>query len=366
MVTKTEFRIPISNVDLSELERGFVDECMDTGIISGTGGFVRRFEQALATWVGRKHAIAVSNGTVALEVTLAAFGIGPEDEVIVPALTFVAPVAAVRRVGATPVIVDVNSDDWCISANEVGKYITRRTKAIIGVSILGHPADFDALYAFGIPVIEDAAQAHGAKYKGRMCGSNGLVSTFSFFANKALTMGEGGAILTDDDDLASRIRLIVNHGMRPAERYFHTVVGTNARLSNVQAAIGLGQVMRADELTRKRQAVADYYRDHLDPDWHFRTRPVLEWADESAYLFTLMHMARTPVVMNLNDMGIDTRNVWLSIDQLPIYRRYAPEPCGVSRWISEKAFSLPTSSVMTNGETEIVVDCLRKSVEALK
>lgn len=365
MIVNTKLRIPISNASITELERRYVDDCMATGMISGTGSYVRRFEQALATWVDRKHACAVMNGTAALEIALTALGVGAGDEVLVPAMTFVAPAAAIRRMGATVRLVDVGEDDWCIDPKRVADHITPRTKAIIAVDIFGHPANFYLLRQFGLPIIEDAAQAHGAQYDGQMCGSLGDISTFSFFANKALTTGEGGAVLTDDDELAERIRLLVNHGMTPQRRYWHEVVGTNARLSNLQAAIGLAQVERSEALTGRRRQVAARYRANIPPQWGFEGRPVAsERARESCYLFTLLHPDRDRIIRNLNDMGIDARRVWYSISEMPLYMDSAFGEYPVSERICQQGLSLPTSALMTDAEVDDVIECLGRAVYA--
>jgi perosamine synthetase len=229
--------VPLSRVTLSDLERTFAHAAVDSGWISGTGGYVRDFEQGLAARLGRRHVVAVGNGTLALELALLALEIGPGDEVIVPALTFVAPAAAVRAVGATPVFADVTAESWTVDPARAAELVTPRTRAVVAVDLLGHPCDADSLAALGVPLVEDAAQAHGALYRGRPAGSLGVVSTFSFHANKTVSTGEGGCLATDDPGLAERARLIANHGMTAARPYWHTVVGRNFRMTNVTAAI---------------------------------------------------------------------------------------------------------------------------------
>lgn len=331
-------RIPLSNINIGELEKTYVNDALDTGWISGTGSYVTRFENALGEKVGRQYAVAVTNGTVALELVLRALDIGPGHEVIVPALTFVSPAAAVRSVGAKPVLVDVDPVSWTLDIAEVEAALTRRTQAIIAVDLLGHPANYDALYevAPGITIIEDAAQAHDAFYKNKPVGSLGDVSTFSFHANKSVTCGEGGAVLTDDYDLAERLRLIANHGMTPQRRYWHEVVGTNHRMTNLTAAIGLAQVERWDELTHARREVGYMYDRLLGS----RQRPVADYALASTCLYVMCSPQRQVIMDHLRSKGIDTRPIWTAICDLPPYHSNLPFP--VARRIANEAFLLPT------------------------
>jgi perosamine synthetase len=354
-------RIPLSNINLSDLEKGYVNDALNTGWISGTGNYVTRFEEALARQVQRKHAIAVSNGTVALELALKALDIRPGDEVIVPALTFVAPAAAVRNVGATPVLVDIDPISWTISPLAVAQHMSSATKAIIAVDLLGHPADYDALLSVAphIPVIEDAAQAHGALYKGRPVGSLGTISTFSFHSNKGITCGEGGAALTNNHYLAERMRLIANHGMTSAQPYYHEVVGSNYRMTNLAAAIGLGQVERWEELTSARQQVAETYDRLLQPiNQEFtkvRRRTVSSWATESCWLYCIDVPEREFILGSLRSVGIDARALWTALPNLPLYKNNARGLCSTARSRAASCIWLPTWAGMHEDRVEDVV-----------
>ncbi|MCI0560426.1 MAG: aminotransferase class I/II-fold pyridoxal phosphate-dependent enzyme, partial [Nitrososphaera sp.] len=237
-------RVPLSTVSLGDAEKKYALSAIETGWISSSGEYVDRLEQAIAARCYRNHAIAVSSGAVALELVLRAMNIGPGDEVIVPALTFVAPAAAVRAVGARPVFADIHQSTWTIDPVDVQRVIGPNTRAIIAVDLLGHPCDYGNLLNLGIPLIEDAAEAHGALYNDLEVGGFGLASIFSFYANKIITSGEGGCVLTHDEHLARLMRTIAGHGMTRELPYWHSVVGTNFRMTNVTAAIGLGQVER--------------------------------------------------------------------------------------------------------------------------
>lgn len=353
-------RIPLSTLRLSMREMALATEAVNTGWISGTGPHIRDFELALAPRIGRQHVIAVNSGTSALELALAALDIGPGDEVIVPALTFVSPAAAVRSARATVVLCDIEPDSWTIDVEEVRRLITPRTKAIIAVDLLGHVCDYEALVDVGPPVIEDAAQAHGAHRWGRPAGSFGVMSIFSFHANKAVTTGEGGCVGTDDLVLASRVRLMTNHGMTPERPYYHDVVGRNLRMTNVSAAIGVGQVERWEELVASRVAAERLYRHLLEsPAARFRTpRPD---SQPSCWLTTVSVDDRDALVAHLRAGGIDSRAIWPSLPSLPLYEASAPRRCEVAWQVSQGTAWLPT----WNGMAKEVVDEVADAVVAV-
>lgn len=361
-------KIPLSSVKLMPNAVELVKEALQSGWISGTGEYVTRFEHDLAERVNRAHAVACSNGTLALEIALRALDIGPGDGVIVPALTFVAPAAAVRAIGAKPVFVDVTEESWTInpSIDPYGDY-----EAIIAVDLLGHPFDCNTLMRCteGCPIIEDAAEAHGAWYEGLRVGSLGDVSTFSFHANKTITTGEGGAILTDDPELAQKIRLRVNHGMSPDRPYWHDVVGTNARMTNLTAAIGVGHVYHWNELVEARNLVARKYDERLRDlfqNTELYRRPVAAWATEACWLYTVAHPNRQPIIDALRSRGIDSRPIWTALCDLPLYRESCQGEYPVARKIATEAFWLPTWAGMPDSAIdevcEVIHDAIRQPV----
>ena len=327
-------KIPISQPSITSRERKHVLEAIDSGWISSLGEFIPLFQDMLAEKVQRKHALACSNGTVALELALRALGIGPGDEVIVPAFTFVSPAAVVKQVGATPVFVDIHPDHWTINIDLIPSAITERTKAVIAVDVLGHPFDWffikDRLKAGNITLIEDAAEAHGAKHRYNFdsnwkqidCGRMGDISTFSFYGNKTISTGEGGAILTDDTELFGKIKLIANHGMRPERNYWHEVVGMNGRMTNITAAIGVAQMERWEELVTARRLVAKHYDERLSDLFAenlLHRKPVAHWASESCWLYSVYSDQRQLYLDNLHHAGIDARAVWPMLPDNPAY-----------------------------------------------
>jgi len=353
-------RVPLSSPDIGDLERMYVNAALDAGWISGSGAFVRQFEQRLGERIGREYVIATANGTLAIELALRAFGIGRGDEVIVPALTFAAPAASVLAVGATPVLVDISSTSWTICPDQVAANITQRTRAIIAVDILGHPADYEKLACFGLPVVEDAAEAHGARYKGRLTGSLGAVSIFSFHANKAIATGEGGCVATDSPELADQMRVIANHGMRSERPYVHDVVGRNYRMTNLVAAVGLGQLERWDELIGSRNRISGLY-DKLLVGSDCQARPVAEWASYSCWLHTVTVRSRAAVLAYLNDRGIDARAIWPALSGQLLFGA-VDRPFPIAETVASQAVWLPTYAAMTSGDVEFVADTLKQAV----
>lgn len=359
-------KIPLTQVSLSKLEIGYAIDALTTGWISGTGSYVKRFEQRLAEILMVEHVIAVSNGTVALELALRALGIRPGDEVIVPALTFVAPAAAVRAVGALPIFADIDLETWTLDPEAVQRQITRRTQAIIAVDVLGHPCDYHRLLDVTghIPVIEDAAEAHGAKYGSLPVGNFGMVATFSFHANKVITTGEGGCVATDNTKLAEHMRLIANHGMTPERPYWHEVVGTNYRMTNVTAGIGLGQVERWDVLVAARRHVGQLYDKRLETLYPIvQPRPVVSWATPTCWLYTAFSSQRDTILAALHEANIDARAIWPALVDLPLYRDSVRGEYPVARKVAHEAFWLPTWTGMPEETIHYVVDVLEKAVK---
>jgi perosamine synthetase len=356
--------IPLSSADIGDTERKYVEASLADGWISGIGPYVRAFERRLRPRIERSDVIATANGTLAIELGLRGLGIGPGDEVIVPALTFAAPAASVLAVGAKPVLADISPTDWTLSPDAVGAAITGRTRAIIAVDVLGHPADHDQLTSFGLPLIEDAAEAHGATYKDRPVGSFGTLSVFSFYANKPITTGEGGCVATDLAELADRMRIIANHGMRPEQPYVHEVPGRNYRMTSLAAAVGLGQLDRWDELIRRRNRVAEAYSTMLDPE-RFQQRPVAHWAGYSCWLHTVCVDNRDTLLEEVRRRGIDARAIWPALSTQPIFN-----PGGtthpVAESVSSRALFLPTSAQMTLDQIELVVETLAAAFDGVR
>ncbi|MDQ0748899.1 perosamine synthetase [Streptomyces africanus] len=350
-------RFPLSQPSLGEKESENVRDAMASGWISGTGPYVSAFERSLEQRTGRTSATAVSSGTTALEIVLSALGIGAGDEVVVPALTFAAPAAAVLTVGATPVLCDITPGNWTIDPDAARALLTTRTRAVIAVDLMGHPCEYERLSELEVPIIEDAAQAHGARTRKGPTGSFGIASVFSFHVNKAITSGEGGAVLTDDPELADRVRLLTHHGMNPSRRYHHSMAGRNGRMTNLSAAVGAAQAERWDELVAGRSEVARLYRARL-AGHGFSPRPAEPWASPSCWLHCVTSAERDAAVERARRSGVDARAVWPALSDLPLYRRYAPRPCVHASEVSRTAMWLPTWAHMPPEDVADVAESL--------
>jgi perosamine synthetase len=350
-------KIPLSSISLSATERAYVDQAMATGMLSSTGPFVSAFERAFAERIGVRHVLATSSGTAALELIMRALGVTYDDEVIVPALTFAAPASVIMHVGARPVFCDIDEESWTLDPKLVAQALTPRTKAILAVDVFGHPCDYDALTDFGVPVIEDAAEAHGAFYRERPVGSLGIASAFSFFANKAIGTGEGGCVGTNDSDLAARLRVLNNFGMDPRRRYWHVEPGFNSRMTNLTAAVGLGQVERWDELMAGRARVAAAYDSGLEKAEVTR-RPRAIWAQEAVWLYTIASEHRTSILASCETSGIDAREIWSPLPMSPAFCKFATASYPVAERVAANAMWLPTWSDMPETAIRRVVDAV--------
>lgn len=369
----TETFLPVAEPDLGELEERYVMEAVRSGWVSSMGPFIERFEKSFASYCGVKHAIALSNGTVAIHIALVARGIGPGDEVIVPDLTFVATAAAVKHAGATPVLVDVRESDWNLDPELVARAITPKTKAIIAVHLFGHPADMDALRTIaehhGIFLVEDAAESHGARLSGRRAGALGDASTFSFYGNKLLTTGEGGALLTDDDAYAAHVRYLKDHAMRSEKRYWHAEVGFNYRMTNIQAALGCAQLERLDSMIAKKQQILDWYRAEL-ADVDVRLNPKIGAAEPVCWLVALTlpvgtsRAHRDGVLAKMKALGVDGRPFFYPMSAMPPYEgaRLVQGDAHVSTSLSERGICLPSSNKLLREDVVRVARALRSAL----
>lgn len=318
-------KIPVAEPDLSDLEEQYLVEAIRSGWVSSIGPFIDRFEREFADFCGVRYCVALANGTVALHVALLAAGVGPGDEVIVPDMTFVATAAAVRHVGAEPVLVDVDPETLTLDVELAARAVTARTKAIVPVHLFGVPADMVALRALarerGLFLLEDAAEAHGAKIGGKPVGSLGDAATFSFYGNKLITTGEGGCVVTDDGALAERVRFLKDHAMSKSRRYYHPEVGFNYRMTNLQAALGCAQIARFPEMLARRMAVLAEYRRQLE-GLPLRLNPVVAGRDDVCWLvYARLESAGATqaLVAALAEGGFDTRPLFVPMHELPPY-----------------------------------------------
>lgn len=367
---------PVSRPDLGSNERRHLLAAYDETGISSVGRHVAAFEKAFATWLDVPHALAVSCGTAALHLALVALGVGPGDEVIVPDLTFIAPANTVRYTGAQPVLVDVDPRSWTIDPAAVERAISKRTRAVIAVHLYGVPADLDALRAIArrhrLALLEDAAEALGSSWRGKRLGALGTVGCFSLFANKTITTGEGGVVVTRSAARARRLRLLRDHGMSPSRRYYHPVIGFNYRMTALQAAVGLGQVERIEELVGRRQRVARWYREEL-ADVQGLSEPEPVGAGENApWLHTiavegLPAGGRNALIRELASRGVDSRPTFVPLSAMPPYRtarRIGRTPH--AHRIAASALSLPTYTALRRSDVAAIGRALRAALVAVR
>lgn len=344
-------RLPVAEPSLGEKELLYVSECVLTGWVSSAGKFVTRFEQMFAKFCETRYAIATSNGTTALHLALLALDIGLGDEVIVPTLTFIATANAVAYTGARPVFVDSEAQTWNIDPAQIEQAITPRTKAIIPVHLYGHPANMEPILEmanhYGLAVIEDAAEAHGARYKGQRVGGIGDIGTFSFYGNKIITTGEGGMIVTNRADLAEKMRILRDHGMSPTRRYWHPVLGYNYRLTNIQAALGVAQMEKIETILAAKRRIAQAYTEALSGIAGLTLSPEASWAENVYWLYSILvdehffGMERDVLMAILKSQGLDTRPLFPPIHTQPIYATGQCLP--VAERLAAQGLSLPSS-----------------------
>ncbi len=365
--------IPISEPSITEKEISYVTSAIKSGWVSSQGEYLKKFENDFAKYVGVKYALTTSNGTVALHLALVSLGIKKGDDVIVPDLTFIATANAVAYTGAKPVMVDIEKDTWCISPTSLRNSITSKTKAIIPVHLYGHPANMDEIHNIAkennLYVIEDAAEAHGASFMGNKVGGIGDCGIFSFFGNKIMTTGEGGMITTNDESFYERAKYLRDHAMSKDKRYWHTEVGYNYRMTNIQAALGLAQLERIDELLEKKRQIFAWYKEYFYEIKGITLNIEKEWAKNVYWMVSIvldndLGITRDELIIALKNNNIDSRPFFYPISQMPMYYTENINPTTYS--ISKRGLNLPSSVNLQKQEVEYIVSTLKDSINSYK
>lgn len=359
--------IPVNTPLLDGNEGRYLQACITSGWISSDGPFVKQFEEQMAARVNRKHGIAVCNGSMALDAAIAALGIQAGDEVIMPTFTIISCAAAVVRAGATPVLVDSDPRTWNMDVARIEERITPRTKALMVVHLYGLPVDMapvlELAQRYRLFVIEDAAQMHGQTYGQSPCGSFGTLSTFSFYPNKHVTTGEGGMILTDDDDLAERLRSLRNLCFQPSRRFVHEELGWNLRMTNLQAALGLAQLERLDAfIARKRHMGRTYTRLLSGVPGLELPLPATAYADNIYWVYGLVLGEEVPsdaegMMRQLEERGIGTRPFFWPMHEQPVFRRmglFEGEHYPVAERLARRGFYIPSGLALTETQMQLV------------
>lgn len=366
-IDEMEF-IPVNSPDLSGNERKYLIECIESGWISSEGPFVKKFEDAYAKFVGRTYAIAVSNGTAAIDIAISSLGIQEGDEVIVPAFTIISCINQILRVGATPIFVDADQNTWNMNVDLVESLITTKTKAIMVVHTYGLPVDMDPISSlarkYGLHIIEDAAEAHGLTYRHKLCGSFGTISTMSFYANKHLTTGEGGMITTDSMELAQRCRSLRNLCFQPEARFIHEEIGWNYRMTSMQAALGLAQLERTSEILATKKKMGHSYNLAFRNSELFQL-PIesTDYAENNYWVYGLVSKCPSRLsglqarkLLEVN--GVGTRPFFYPLCDQPVLKRYGIDSeglCPVARNLYENGFYLPSGTALTEAQIQQII-----------
>lgn len=362
---KNQSFIPIAEPFIGDKELAYMTDCLKSGWISSLGTYVRAFESQFAEYCGTKYGVATFNGTVALHLLAATLNLGPDDEVIMPTLTYVATANAIRYTGAKPVFVDSEYQTWNINPDLVEAAITSHTKAIIAVHLYGHPADMDALRVIAdkhqLLLLEDAAEAHGATYKGKRVGQLSEAAIFSFYGNKIITTGEGGIIVTDNEAWAKRAFFLENQGRYSDNPYWHPELAYNYRMTNMQAAVGLAQLERIDELVTIRQRNAAYYNQRLADIEGLSLPPQMDWVKNVYWMYSIIlnddfGLNRDEVRTKLRAANIDSRPFFYPLHTLPMYQTGQRFP--VAEDLAQRGLNLPSGATLTPEQIDRVCDTL--------
>jgi perosamine synthetase len=373
--------IPVSETALAGRELEYVSECVRTGWVSSEGRFIPAFETAWAEYCGRRYGTAVCNGFAALQLALTALDLQPGDEVIMPAFTIMSCALAVIYAGGTPVLVDSDPVTCTLNPSQVADRITARTKAIMAVHLYGHPADMDCILEIArsrkLAVVEDAAECHGAEYlsgrastqpRWKRCGSFGTLSAFSFYANKLITTGEGGMVLSDDPVLAEKLHSLRNLCFQTGRRFLHEDLGYNFRMTNMQAALGLAQIERMDQIVAKKRWIGEQYTKRLK-DLPYLQLPIERpWARSVYWMYGLVldeasGMNASDFAEVLATKGVQTRPYFLGMHEQPVFRRrgwFTNESFPVAERLARQGLYLPSGITLTEAQIDVVTDAVRE------
>lgn len=368
--------IPVNEPLIAKNAEKYVTDCIKTGWISSAGEYIQKFEQSFADFLGVKYATTTTNGTASLHLALAALGIKKGDEVIIPNLTIISCALAVIYTGATPVLVDVEEESGNIDPTKIEGKITKRTKAIMVVHLYGHPVDMNPILSlakkYKLTVIEDAAEAHGAEYKDKKIGGIGDIGCFSFYANKIVTTGEGGMVVTNNQKLYEKAKLLKDLAHSPKRRFIHEEIGFNYRMTNLQAALGLAQLEEVKKYIEKKRWIASVYNKELSKIPNIEIPHEYPWAKSVYWMYALKTKKESPTTKNklrkrLSTLGVDTRDFFYPLHQQPALRRlglFKGERYPISTDLSTRGFYIPSGLALTERQIQTVINAIRKAINA--
>ena len=366
--TESEIRIPVAEPLLDERELKYLRECIETNWISSLGDFVSRFENEFSQYCQAKYGIATNSGTTALHLALAALRVGKKDEVIIPSFTMIATAFAVTYTGAKPVLVDSEMKTWNLDLEDLRRKISDKTRAIVVVHTYGHPVDMDPILELGgregIPIVEDAAEAHGAEYKGRRAGGIGKVGCFSLYGNKIITTGDGGIVVTNDPDLAEKARSLRHYACVGDDHFLHGEIAFNYKMSNLQAAVGVAQMEKIDDLVEKRRRNASLYNELLESVDGLTLPPEADWAKNVYWMYSVLveddfGVSRDRMIVELGKLGIETRAFFIPMHHQPCYKELQGGSFPVADELARKGINLPSGSKLTEEQVRYVVESIK-------
>lgn len=366
-------KIPVFDFAIGEIEKKYINDCLDKSFI-GQGFYVKELENKFSKFVNCKFGITTTSGTTALHLACVALGIKPGDEVLVSSSTNMACAFAVDYCGAIPIPIDIEVETWQMDVKQIEKNITPKTKAIMVVHLFGHPVDMDLVISIAkkhkLKIIEDCAEAHGIEYKGRKVGSIGDIGAFSFFANKTITCGEGGMIVTNSEELAERARSLKNLSYGKIDKFMHEDIGFNYRLPNISAAMGLGQFENINNILNEKDRIYKRYLNNLNGIDGVNIPLVRDWVTKyimwvfNLYLDNKYPISRDELVNKLAEKGIETRNAFVPINQQRVlinkYKMFDENSCPNANYIKDNGFYLPSGNTISNEEIDYICELIKK------
>ena len=367
-------RIPVFDIKIGDLEKKYINDCLDTSFI-GQGPYVKNLEEKFSSFVNCKYGITTTSGTTALHLACATLGIKKNDQVLVSSSTNMACAFAIDYCGAIPIPIDIEKDTWQMDVSKIEEKINDNTKAIMVVHLFGHPVDMDPVIElankYKLKIIEDCAEAHGVEYKGKKVGSIGDIGAFSFFANKTITCGEGGMVVTNSPELAEKAKSLKNLSYGKINKFMHEDIGFNYRLPNISAALGLGQFENIQAVFKDKERIYKRYKNNLENVKGVNIPKVRDWVTNyimwvfNLYLDDNFPISRDELTKKLKEKNIDTRDAFVPINQQKIlvdkYNLFKESDCPNSNYIMENGFYLPSGNTITNEEIDFVCDVIKEN-----
>jgi perosamine synthetase len=366
-------KIPVFDIALGEIEKKYIKDCVDTSFI-GQGPYVKKLEEKFSKFVECKYGYTTTSGTTALHLACASLGIKKDDQVLVSSSTNMACAFSIDYCGAIPIPIDIEKETWQMDVKKIEAKINDKTKAIMVVHLFGHPVDMDPVIElaqkYNLKIIEDCAEAHGVEYKGKKVGSIGDIGTFSFFANKTITCGEGGMVVTNSPEIAEKARSLKNLSYGKKNKFMHEDIGFNYRLPNISAALGLGQFENIEKVFKEKERIYNRYKKNLQNVKGINIPVVREWVSKyimwvfNIYLDDKFSVTRDELTKKLKEKNIDTRDAFVPINKQQVlidkYKLFSANDCPNANYIMENGLYLPSGNTITNEEIDYVCDEIKK------